>query len=166
MSEPILCSDSEKALFVSPVCFADGGDLIAVMLRFAHLEIVSEGLCSLKCEKWSDHCIHSPTTLLCTCTTIPLTENDTSVTMEPLDKTNTISSLVPEKGERTVLSSNKAGTRSPFLGFNSGSPLVTESMLLDHLADIIVELYLKQEHAHIEQTSSSVCSRVDKRTSR
>jgi len=86
--------------------------------------------------------------------------------MEPLDKTNTNSSLVPRKGERTVLSSNKAGTRSPFLGFDSSSPLVSEDMLYDYLAELLADVYLSlKEHERINKTRSNLLQGFDKGTS-
>lgn len=86
--------------------------------------------------------------------------------MEPLDKTDNIdiTRFVSRKGERTVLSSNKSCNRFPFLDFNSASAEVTESMLLDQLADIVVEMFLEQEHANTKQTSGDLLPSIDERT--
>lgn len=50
-----------------------------------------------------------------------------------------------KEGERWPLSCNKANVRSPSLGFNSNSSLVTEKMQLDYLAEILVGIFLEQK---------------------
>ena len=50
----------------------------------------------------------------------------------------------PKEGERRLLSSNKATTRSPSLDFISNAPYVTEEMQLDYLAHLLVAIFLEQ----------------------
>lgn len=71
----------------------------------------------------------------------------------------------PNEGERTLLSSNESGNRSPFLGFNPNNPLVIKEMAMDYLADILVEIFLAEERKkHAEQTGSDLLQGINKRT--
>ncbi|MBW7914669.1 MAG: hypothetical protein H3C54_13445 [Taibaiella sp.] len=72
--------------------------------------------------------------------------------MREQDKTTAGYSTVESKeGERRYLSCNKAGTRSPSLGFNPNDPSVTKDMALDYLASILVEAYFAQKAHEREQ---------------
>jgi hypothetical protein len=52
---------------------------------------------------------------------------------------------------------------SSSLDFDSGSPLVTEDMLLDQLADILVDIFLEEEDARYkEQKGSDLLPGIDK----
>ena len=68
--------------------------------------------------------------------------------LEKLDKRdNTIIKYVEPNEKRvcTLLSSNKDGMRSPSLDFlDTSSDDVTEDMILDYLARIISDIYLKE----------------------
>jgi hypothetical protein len=51
----------------------------------------------------------------------------------------------PNEGERTLLCSSKGGIRSPSLDFiDTSSDAVAEDMILDQLAGIISNIYLKE----------------------
>lgn len=68
--------------------------------------------------------------------------------MELQDRScNRISKIKVEskEGERQLLSCNKANVRSSSLDFNSNAPLVTEKMQLDHLAKILIAIFLEQK---------------------
>ncbi len=61
-----------------------------------------------------------------------------------------------KEGERQLLSCNEANVRSPSLGFNSNAPLITEKMQLDHLAKILVGIFLEQkQHERRKQKEGS-----------
>lgn len=53
--------------------------------------------------------------------------------------------LESKEGERRRLCSNNVNTRSPSLGFNSNDSTVSVDMALDHLAEILVEIYLHEQ---------------------
>jgi hypothetical protein len=88
--------------------------------------------------------------------------------LKKLDKRNNTPDIdfEPNEGERTLLSSNKGGMRSPSLdlGINADS---TEDELIGILADILVEGFMWQfEHGdnHTKQ-GSSLLPGINKRTS-
>ena len=70
-----------------------------------------------------------------------------------------------EEGRR-LLCCNKANVRSSSLGFNSNSPLVSEKMQLDYLANIFVEAFLEQKRNERKQQkeSSHLLPGIDERT--
>lgn len=68
-----------------------------------------------------------------------------------------------KEGERGPLCRNKANVRSPSLGFNSNSGLVTEKMKLDYLASILVKIFLEQKRNERQQKESGdILPRIDK----
>lgn len=54
--------------------------------------------------------------------------------------------LKPKEGARRRLSGDIAGTRAPSLEFNPNSELVSREAALDYLAEILVEIYLYNQH--------------------
>jgi hypothetical protein len=69
-----------------------------------------------------------------------------------------------KEGERGPLCRNKAVVRSPSLSFNSD--LVSEKMLLDRLAGILVDMFLERKrHERKQKESSHILPRLDKGTS-
>lgn len=58
------------------------------------------------------------------------------------------------EGERTFLSSNRDGIRSPSLDFlDTSADNVSEELILDYLARIISAIYLKKIHGITVETS-------------
>jgi hypothetical protein len=51
-----------------------------------------------------------------------------------------------KEGERRRLCSNSVEGRSPSLDFNPNDPIVSDNMLIDYLASILVEGFLEQEN--------------------
>ncbi|MFN8288963.1 MAG: hypothetical protein U0U70_01780 [Chitinophagaceae bacterium] len=87
--------------------------------------------------------------------------------MNSLDKREITESILiePEEGERTLLSSNRSGLRSPSLDFlDTSADTVTEDMALEYLAHIIGTIYLKHYHGFGEKESSHILQGVNKRT--
>lgn len=87
--------------------------------------------------------------------------------MKMLDKSyNAKINVEPNEGERTLLSSNESGMRSPSLDFlDTSADSVTEEMILDYLARIISDIYLQETHGNnTEQKSSDLLPRINKRT--
>jgi hypothetical protein len=80
-----------------------------------------------------------------------LTEINTCDIMKKLDKRKITSEIIfePNEGERTLLSSNKGGTRSPSLDLGI-SPDSSQDELISILADILVEGFMWQ-HEHGKQ---------------
>lgn len=70
------------------------------------------------------------------------------------------------EGERTLLSSNKGGIRSPSLDFlDTSAEDVSEEMILDYLAQIISSIYLKEMHGNNNnKTGSDLLPGINKRT--
>lgn len=67
--------------------------------------------------------------------------------MQKLDKGENITAIDFDfgEGERTLLSSNESGVRSPSLDFlDTSSEEVSEDMILQNLARIISDIYLKK----------------------
>jgi hypothetical protein len=87
--------------------------------------------------------------------------------LNSLDKRNTDNNMVePNEGERTLLSSNKGGMRSPSLDFNPNSPLIPEEILIDQLAAILVEGLLAMKTCERNQEKSSdLLPGINERTS-
>jgi hypothetical protein len=88
--------------------------------------------------------------------------------MKKLDKRNNATQIFVDsnEGERTLLSSHRSSNRSPSLDFDSGSPLITETILLDQLAGILVDIFLAQESAkHSKQKSGDLLPGINKRAS-
>ena len=78
--------------------------------------------------------------------------------MKKLDrrKNTTLINVEPNEGERTLLSSNKGGIRSPSLDFlDTSADNVTEDMILDYLASIISDIYLQEIHGKPKDETSS-----------
>jgi hypothetical protein len=66
-------------------------------------------------------------------------------------------------GERSVLCSNKGGIRSPSLDFlDTSAASVTEEQVLEYLAKIISDIYLKKVYG--DKKGSDLLSGLDKRT--
>jgi hypothetical protein len=89
-------------------------------------------------------------------------------TLMRLDKgeETTETNLSNNEGERTLLSSNKGGIRSPSLDFlDTSAENVTEEMILDYLAQIISSMYLKELRGANNKTSSHLLPGINKRTS-
>lgn len=85
--------------------------------------------------------------------------------MKPLDKSENTTNqyVVSNEGERTLLSSNKGGMRSPSLDFlDTSADTVTEDMILEYLAGIISNIYLSQTYGNKE--SSDLLQGLNKRT--
>jgi hypothetical protein len=85
--------------------------------------------------------------------------------LKKLDKRDTINENVePNEGERTLLSSNKGGMRSPSLDFlDTSSDNVTDEMVLDYLAQIIAEIYFDKTYAiTTNEKSSDILPGIDK----
>ena len=73
--------------------------------------------------------------------------------------------IEPNEGEQTLLSCNKGGICSPSLDFDTDSPLVSEAMLLDQLASIIVQIFIADQDAKYKsKKSSDLLPSVDKGT--
>lgn len=68
--------------------------------------------------------------------------------MDPLCKgSKTVESNIDSKeGGRGPLHSNKVDRRSPSLDFSSNNPLLSDEMLIDHLASILVEAFIEQKN--------------------
>lgn len=81
------------------------------------------------------------------------------------DKRNTTEKNVePNEGERTLLSRNKGGTRSPSLDFlDTSADNVTENMILDYLASIISDIYMHETYGNKE--SSDILPGINEGTS-
>lgn len=77
-----------------------------------------------------------------------LTEQQKSDIMESLHKRNNTANrhFETNEGERALLCSNKSSNRSPSLDFNPNSPLISEEVLLDQLASILVKGFLAQKN--------------------
>ena len=72
----------------------------------------------------------------------------------------------PKEGERTLLCSNESGRPSPSLDLDSDSHLVSEKMLLDQLAEIIVDIFLLQQHdINTTQKSGDLLPGINERAS-
>lgn len=87
--------------------------------------------------------------------------------LKKLDKSEHIPDInfEPNEGERTLLSSNKGGMRSPSLDYlDTSAETVTEHMALEYLAEIISIIYLKQYHGFGAEEGSNLLPGVDKRT--
>lgn len=88
--------------------------------------------------------------------------------MKKLDKRNntTVIGFEPNEGERTLLSSNKGGMRSPSLDLGI-TPDSSQEELIGILADILVEAFLwKHEHEPEYTTKGSdLLPGINKRTS-
>lgn len=88
--------------------------------------------------------------------------------MKKLDKRENTSVIgfEPNEGERTLLSSNKGGMRSPSLDLGI-TPDSTDDELIGILADILVEAFLWQHEHGKEYTnkSSGLLQGINKRTS-
>jgi hypothetical protein len=88
--------------------------------------------------------------------------------MKTLDKRNNTADIdfEPNEGERTLLSSNKGGMRSPSLDLGI-SPDSTQDELIAILADILVEAFMWQHQHGKEHTTkgSDLLPGIDKRTS-
>lgn len=75
-------------------------------------------------------------------------------TMKKLHKNNNAAAIKVEcnEGERTLLCSNKGSIRSPSLDYlDTSSENVTEDMILDYLASIISDMYLKELYGSAKQ---------------
>ena len=72
----------------------------------------------------------------------------------------------PNEGERTLLSRNKGSMRSPSLDFlDTSAEGVTEDMMLDYLAGIICDIYLKEMYGNnAEKESSDILPGIDQGT--
>lgn len=87
--------------------------------------------------------------------------------LEKLDKRNNTSDIdfEPNEGERTLLSSNKGGIRSPSLDYlDTSAKTVSEDMALEYLAQIISMIYLKQYHGFSAEEGSYLLPGINKRT--
>jgi hypothetical protein len=75
--------------------------------------------------------------------------------IKKLDKReNTTIDFDPNEGERTLLSSNKGGMRSPSLGFlDTSSNDVTDDEILKYLAGILCDIYLSQTYDNHKKSS-------------
>jgi hypothetical protein len=62
--------------------------------------------------------------------------------MSKLHKSLKRKHLVPKEEQPELLCSNKMSKGGSSLGFKSNSPLVTEEMLIDYLAKLLVEMFL------------------------
>lgn len=84
--------------------------------------------------------------------------------MKELDKRENTANIYvePNEGERTLLSSNESGKRSPSLDFDS---LIPDNILLDQLASILVDIYLAKIDATRNQKGSDLLPGINKRTS-
>ncbi len=67
--------------------------------------------------------------------------------MESLRKSSETveSNIVSKEGERGLLRSSNVDSRSPSLDFNPNCEFVTEDIAIDHLARILVDIFLSQE---------------------
>lgn len=96
-----------------------------------------------------------------------LTTNAKCDMLQELDKTEHTSEedIAPNEGERTVLSSDNDGMRSPSLDFlDTSADNVTEDMILDYLARIISSMYLKAHGVNENKTGSDILPGFNKRT--
>lgn len=86
--------------------------------------------------------------------------------MKKLGKRKNTVNFEPNEGERTLLSSNKGGMRSPSLDLGI-SPDSTQKELIGILADILIEGFLWQHKYGKENTkqSSDLLPGINKRTS-
>ncbi len=72
----------------------------------------------------------------------------------------------PNEGERTLLCSNRSSMRSPSLDFDVNSPSITDEILVDYLAEIFVDGFLKlKEIEYANEKSSYLLSSIHKGTS-
>lgn len=73
--------------------------------------------------------------------------------------------VIPKKGGCPSLCSNKGNQHPPFLGVRHTISADDEDVLLEYLAEILVDIFLNSEAFHGTQTSSNILSSIDKRTS-
>lgn len=92
-----------------------------------------------------------------------LTEISDCDMIERRDKRNTTVKYVePNEGERTLLSRDKSGMRSPSLDLLDNS---NQEELINFLADILIDGFLwHYEHARKQETSSDLLSGFDQGT--
>lgn len=75
-------------------------------------------------------------------------------------------SIEPRAGQRGCLCSNSIGIRCPALDFKPNPELVTDEMLIDYLAGILVEGFIElKKHERGNKKSDSILSGFDKRAS-
>jgi hypothetical protein len=92
------------------------------------------------------------------------TNNMNCDTMNRLDKRpKSIDQKVdPKEGGRRRLSSNNVNGRCPSLSFNSNDPMISDDMLIDYLASILVEAFNEQkEYGTSEQTGSDILQGIN-----
>jgi hypothetical protein len=77
------------------------------------------------------------------------------------DGLSTENNIHSKEEQRPSLRSSKIGTRCSSLDFTNNS----EDMLLDRLAEILVEAFLEQEEYESNKTSSDILPGVNKGTS-
>ena len=76
------------------------------------------------------------------------------------------SNIVSKEGEHELLRSSKVDSRSPSLGFNSNDPILSDELLIDYLASILVEAFLEQEmYGDRKQKSGDLLPSVNQRAS-
>jgi len=101
----------------------------------------------------------SPSLLLCkTSFTIEvLTAKENCDRMEPQrNSPETVeSNNISKEGERGLLRCSKVDRRSPSLDFNSNDPIISDEVLIDFLASILVEGFLGQHHYGTSEETSS-----------
>lgn len=73
--------------------------------------------------------------------------------------------LESKEGERRRLSSNTASTRSPSLEFNPNNEFISEETALDYLAEILVEIFIHNQHADRTKKSSDLLPSINEGTS-
>ena len=61
-------------------------------------------------------------------------------------KKNHTKDIESKEGQRNFLCSNKGDGRCPSLGFNSNNEMVTDDMLLDYYASLLVRAALHKIH--------------------
>jgi len=83
--------------------------------------------------------------------------------MSTLRESSLTKHLAPKEEQPELLRSSKMSKGGSSLGFKSNSPYITDEVLLDYLAALLVDIFITKYES--EQTGSHILPGVNKRTS-